>query len=193
MVCGLSFILFAGLANGFHLGLRTRAYSSLEHFKGHRGLGCSNHRRHEFNGHLSLQMSASGAINAPSPINMIIAGAPAAGKGTQCEVIKAETGAVHLSTGDILRAAVKEGTPLGQQAKAFMDGGQLVPDELIIGVVCDRLREADCQECGWLLDGFPRTAMQAQVRLTPTLTLLSLAALPQYLSVKKIVRVGLAR
>ena len=92
---------------------------------------------------------------------VIIAGAPAAGKGTQCEMIKAEFGLVHLSTGDILRAAVQAGTPLGVQAKAFMDGGQLVPDSLIIGVICDRLKEKDCEANGWLLDGFPRTKSQA--------------------------------
>lgn len=95
------------------------------------------------------------------PLKVIIAGAPAAGKGTQCEVIKSRYGLIHLSTGDILRAAVKAGTPLGLQAKAFMDAGKLVPDELIIGVVCDRLKQSDCVECGWLLDGFPRTKAQA--------------------------------
>jgi adenylate kinase len=92
---------------------------------------------------------------------VIIAGAPAAGKGTQCEMIKSEFGLVHLSTGDILRASVQQGTPLGLKAKAFMDGGQLVPDELIIGVICDRLKESDCEVNGWLLDGFPRTKSQA--------------------------------
>jgi adenylate kinase len=76
-------------------------------------------------------------------------------------VIKAKYGVVHLSTGDILRAAVKEGTELGKQAKAFMDGGKLVPDELIIGVVAERLNQPDCKAHGWLLDGFPRTKAQA--------------------------------
>ena len=94
-------------------------------------------------------------------LKIIIAGAPAAGKGTQCEVIKAKYGVVHLSTGDILRAAVKAGTELGLKAKAFMDAGQLVPDELIIGVVKDRLQQEDCKRNGWLLDGFPRTKSQA--------------------------------
>lgn len=93
---------------------------------------------------------------------IIIAGAPAAGKGTQCEIIKLNYGLVHLSTGDILRAAVKQGTALGLQAKEFMDNGQLVPDELITGVICDRLNEKDCQTNGWLLDGFPRTKSQAE-------------------------------
>jgi adenylate kinase len=96
---------------------------------------------------------------------VIIAGAPAAGKGTQCEMIKAKFGLVHLSTGDILRAAVKQGTPLGLKAKEFMDGGQLVPDELITAFVCDRLKADDCLMNGWLLDGFPRTKSQAEALL----------------------------
>jgi adenylate kinase len=95
-------------------------------------------------------------------LKVIIAGAPAAGKGTQCENIKRDFGVIHLSTGDILRAAVKEGTPLGVKAKGFMDAGQLVPDELITDVVCSRLKQPDCKEKGWLLDGFPRTKPQAE-------------------------------
>jgi len=97
-----------------------------------------------------------------SPVNIIIAGAPASGKGTQCEIIKEEFGVVHLSTGDMLRAAVAAGTEVGTQAKEFMDSGKLVPDEVIIGIIRDRLDEADCKEQGWLLDGFPRTAAQAE-------------------------------
>ena len=99
--------------------------------------------------------------NFPAP-KIIIAGAPAAGKGTQCEMIKLKLGLIHLSTGEILRTAVKEGTPLGIKAKAFMDEGQLVPDDLVIGVICDRLQEKDCETSGWLLDGFPRTKSQAE-------------------------------
>lgn len=93
---------------------------------------------------------------------LIIAGAPASGKGTQCEIIKEKYGVVHLSTGDMLRAAVAAGTDVGKQAKDFMDAGKLVPDEVIIGVVKDRLDESDCVESGWLLDGFPRTPAQAE-------------------------------
>ena len=103
--------------------------------------------------------AAEGA--AGSSPRLIIAGAPAAGKGTQCETIKSTFGVVHLSTGDILRAAVKAGRPRGVTAKGFMDAGQLVPDELITNVVCDRLKEEDCVTKGWLLDGFPRTRAQA--------------------------------
>ena len=97
----------------------------------------------------------------PIAPKIIIAGAPAAGKGTQCEIIKKELGVIHLSTGDMLRAAVKDGTELGVKAKEFMDAGQLVPDDLIINVVVERLQQPDCQSKGWLLDGFPRTRAQA--------------------------------
>jgi len=93
--------------------------------------------------------------------NVIIAGAPASGKGTQCEVIKEKFGVVHLSTGDMLRAAVAAGTEVGKLAKDYMDNGKLVPDDVIIGVVKDRLCASDCKDKGWLLDGFPRTQAQA--------------------------------
>jgi adenylate kinase len=106
----------------------------------------------------TLEMNSA----VPSPPRIIIAGAPAAGKGTQCEFIKSEFGVVHLSTGDMLRAAVQQGSDLGMKAKAFMDAGQLVPDDLIIDVVCDRLKQPDCISNGWLLDGFPRTKSQAE-------------------------------
>ena len=108
---------------------------------------------------------SNGLIMMSSPVRVpkiIIAGAPAAGKGTQCENIVNDLGVVHLSTGDMLRAAVKAGTELGLKAKAAMDSGLLVSDDLIIGVICDRLREDDCVKKGWLLDGFPRTKAQAE-------------------------------
>lgn len=95
------------------------------------------------------------------PLKVIISGAPASGKGTQCELIQAEYGVVHLSTGDMLRAAVASGSGLGKEAKRYMDGGELVPDALITDVVLARLAEADCRRLGWLLDGFPRTAAQS--------------------------------
>jgi adenylate kinase len=96
------------------------------------------------------------------PHKIIIAGAPASGKGTQCEFIREEFGVVHLSTGDMLRAAVKAGTPVGLEAKGYMDSGKLVPDSTIINVIVERLKESDCVEKGWLLDGFPRTGAQAE-------------------------------
>ena len=109
-----------------------------------------------------LRLYALSSHPSSRPAKIIIAGAPASGKGTQCEVIKDKFGVVHLSTGDILRAAVKEGTELGLKAKSYMDDGKLVPDELITNVICQRLNQEDCQTRGWLLDGFPRTKAQAE-------------------------------
>ncbi|KAL3821971.1 hypothetical protein ACHAXA_004459 [Cyclostephanos tholiformis] len=97
-----------------------------------------------------------------APFKLIIAGAPASGKGTQCELIKLKYGVIHLSTGDMLRAAVAAGSEVGKRAKDFMDAGKLVPDEVIIGAVKERLAAPDCVESGWLLDGFPRTPAQAK-------------------------------
>ena len=93
--------------------------------------------------------------------NVILFGAPGAGKGTQAQRIAKEYQIPHVSTGDMLRAAVKNGTPLGTKAKSFMDAGKLVPDDVIIGVVRERLAEADAAG-GFLLDGFPRTIPQGQ-------------------------------
>lgn len=92
---------------------------------------------------------------------IIIAGAPASGKGTQCEYIKSEYGCIHLSTGDMLRAAVAAGSDVGKEAKGYMESGGLVPDKVIIDIIVARLAEKDCMEKGWLLDGFPRTRAQA--------------------------------
>jgi len=97
-----------------------------------------------------------------SPTNLILLGPPGAGKGTQAEQLVQDYGAVHVSTGDMLRAAVASGTELGLKAKQFMDAGDLVPDELVIGIVRERLGGADIQERGVLLDGFPRTMAQAE-------------------------------
>jgi len=87
-------------------------------------------------------------------------GLPGAGKGTQAERIVEKYNIPHISTGDMFRAAIKDGTELGLQAKSFMDQGNLVPDEVTIGIVRERLSKADCQD-GFLLDGFPRTVAQA--------------------------------
>ncbi len=91
---------------------------------------------------------------------IVLLGAPGAGKGTQAKNLVDEKGFAHISTGDLLRAAVKEGTDLGKQAKSYMDAGELVPDGLIIDLMKERLAEPDAQE-GCLLDGFPRTTNQA--------------------------------
>lgn len=89
-------------------------------------------------------------------------GPPGAGKGTQAAFLEERYGVVHVSTGDILREAKAAGTPLGLLAKGYMDRGELVPDEVVIGLVRERLRQADVQEKGFLLDGFPRTVAQAE-------------------------------
>ncbi|CAM9311756.1 unnamed protein product, partial [Ectocarpus fasciculatus] len=96
------------------------------------------------------------------PPKLIIIGAPASGKGTQCEKIKEHFKVVHLSTGDMLREAVTQGVEAGLQAKAFMDKGELVPDQLVIGIILERIQHSDCVSRGWMLDGFPRTNVQAQ-------------------------------
>ena len=95
-------------------------------------------------------------------MKLILLGAPGAGKGTQADIIKKKLGIPTISTGNILRAAVKNGTPVGIRAKQYMDAGQLVPDDVIIGVVKERLQEPDCAD-GFILDGVPRTIAQAKV------------------------------
>jgi len=96
---------------------------------------------------------------------LIISGAPASGKGTQCEFIQKKYGVVHLSTGDILRAAVAADSEIGKVAKEYMDSGRLIPDHIMIDLVKNRLAEDDCKTKGWLLDGFPRTLEQASALL----------------------------
>jgi adenylate kinase len=94
-------------------------------------------------------------------VKLILLGAPGAGKGTVAKLLTEVDGSVQISTGDILRGAVQAGTELGKQADAFMKAGDLVPDELIMGIMEARLQEADCEK-GFLLDGFPRTIPQAE-------------------------------
>ena len=94
-------------------------------------------------------------------MNLILLGAPGAGKGTQAEVISAKLGIPQISTGNILREAVKNGTECGLQAKSFMESGALVPDEVVIGILKDRIADDDCKN-GFILDGFPRTVPQAE-------------------------------
>lgn len=93
-------------------------------------------------------------------MNIVLLGAPGAGKGTQAAKLVEKYHMAHISTGDILRAAVKNQTELGLEAKKYMDAGDLVPDELVIGLVKERLQDEDTQ-AGFILDGFPRTSMQA--------------------------------
>ena len=94
-------------------------------------------------------------------MKLILLGAPGAGKGTQADILAKLLGVPTISTGNILRAAVKNGTPVGLKAKEYMDAGALVPDEVIIGIIAERLAEPDCKN-GYILDGVPRTIPQAE-------------------------------
>jgi adenylate kinase len=94
-------------------------------------------------------------------MNLILVGPPGSGKGTQAKMLVDKYNIPQISTGDILREAVKEGSPLGKQAKDFMDKGALLPDEVVIGIIEERLKKPDCKG-GFILDGFPRTVAQAE-------------------------------
>ena len=98
-------------------------------------------------------------------MNIIFLGPPGAGKGTQAQLVCQRLGIPQVSTGDMLRAAIAAGTEMGRKAKEYMDQGQLVPDEVVIGIVKDRLADPDCQK-GYILDGFPRTVEQAKALST---------------------------
>jgi adenylate kinase len=104
-------------------------------------------------------------------MRIILLGPPGAGKGTQAKAITERFGIPQISTGDILRSAVRDGTPMGVRAKVFMDSGALVPDEVVVGIVCERLQRSDCSS-GFILDGFPRTVAQADA-LHKTLVLMN--------------------
>jgi len=94
-------------------------------------------------------------------VNLLIMGPPGAGKGTQAEMLAKELNIKNISTGDMFRAAIKQGTEMGRKAKEYMDMGELVPDSVVVGIVKDRLNQPDCAR-GFLLDGFPRTVVQAE-------------------------------
>ena len=94
-------------------------------------------------------------------MKLILLGAPGAGKGTQAEILCDKLGIPTISTGNVLRAAVKDGTPMGQKAKSYMDAGALVPDDVIVGIVKERLAQPDCAN-GFILDGMPRTIAQGE-------------------------------
>ena len=94
-------------------------------------------------------------------MNLILLGAPGAGKGTQAAVISERLNIPQISTGNIIREALRSGTEMGLKAKSFMDAGKLVPDEVVIGIIKDRLANDDCKD-GFILDGFPRTIPQAE-------------------------------
>ena len=105
--------------------------------------------------------SSDSSIARVSELNLILLGPPGAGKGTQAERLQDDFPIAYVATGDMLRQAVKDGTDLGREAKAFMDRGELVPDEVISGVIIDAVKGSDCED-GFLLDGFPRTVAQAE-------------------------------
>ncbi len=94
-------------------------------------------------------------------MKIVLLGPPGAGKGTQAEILVKKLLVPHISTGDMFRAAISSGTELGKEAKSYMDKGQLVPDEVTVGIIRDRIAQSDCKE-GFLLDGFPRTIAQAE-------------------------------
>ncbi|KAA8538765.1 hypothetical protein F0562_028340 [Nyssa sinensis] len=97
----------------------------------------------------------------PEPLKIMISGAPASGKGTQCELITKKYGLVHIAAGDLLRAEVAAGSENGRRAKEYMEKGKLVPNEIVVMMVKERLLQSDSQENGWLLDGYPRSLSQA--------------------------------
>ncbi|CAN1147772.1 Adenylate kinase 2, chloroplastic [Linum perenne] len=101
------------------------------------------------------------SAKADLPLRIMISGAPASGKGTQCELITKKYNLVHIAAGDLLRAEIASGSENGKQAKEYMEKGQLVPDEIVVMMVKDRLMQPDSLENGWLLDGYPRSSSQA--------------------------------
>ncbi|MBT5632330.1 MAG: adenylate kinase [Nitrospina sp.] len=105
-------------------------------------------------------------------MRLILLGPPGAGKGTQAKMLREKFQIPQISTGDILRHAVKDNTDLGIRAKSFMDAGQLVPDDVVVGLIKERIKQADC-ETGFILDGFPRTMIQAE-KLSETLAEMAL-------------------
>ena len=156
---GVFLVLLQQVASTHMLGNQRRLMKSTSSFEStHPTISTSTSHNNQMK--MSLEETKKSKIKLAPKI--IIAGAPASGKGTQCEVLTTNFGVIHLSTGDILREAVKTGTELGLKAKFFMDNGKLVPDELIIDVICERLKQPDCLARGWLLDGFPRTKVQAE-------------------------------
>ncbi|GJP54976.1 hypothetical protein CLOM_g13973 [Closterium sp. NIES-68] len=132
---------------------------------------------------------AAPAAAALRPLRVMISGAPASGKGTQCELIVQKYGLTHISAGDLLRAEVAAGTEGGRQAKAHMDAGRLVPDEVVVTIVKNRLAQPDAQSKGWLLDGYPRSLSQAHALLALDITpdVFILLDVPQDILVERVV------
>lgn len=142
---------FPSLPFNFHLSLRSDHFITSCHAR----LSSSPNPRV----HPKFVVMASGGESRP--LRVMISGAPASGKGTQCELITGKYGLVHIAAGDLLRAEIASGSENGKRAKEYMDKGQLVPDEIVVMMVKDRLMQPDSQEKGWLLDGYPRSLSQA--------------------------------
>src|SRR5262249_19531755 len=127
--------------------------------------GGSRHDRRDRDAHDHAQLrglhEARSDPGASLTVRLVLMGTPGAGKGTQASLLARRFGACHVSTGDMLRDAARRKTPLGDQAKSYMDDGRLLPDDVVIGIVADRLAAPDCLN-GFLLDGFPRTVVQAE-------------------------------
>ncbi|KAA6418366.1 MAG: putative adenylate kinase chloroplastic-like [Trebouxia sp. A1-2] len=107
-------------------------------------------------------VASSNGSHSKEPMRVMISGAPATGKGTQCSRIVEKFGLVHISAGDLLRAEVAAGTTAGKEAASYMDSGNLVPNSVVVEMVVNRLEQPDVQEHGWLLDGYPRSGDQAE-------------------------------
>jgi len=120
---------------------------------------CKRHRSSSFGSKRKSQVSISASSKPPA---LMIAGAPASGKGTQCKLLVERRGVVHVSAGDLLRAEVAASTENGNLAKGYMDQGELVPSWLVVDMMSARLKQEDCVRNGWLADGFPRSREQAR-------------------------------
>ncbi|XP_057251801.1 adenylate kinase, chloroplastic isoform X1 [Beta vulgaris subsp. vulgaris] len=140
---------FSSLSFNSHPSLSFRFHQSLSPRH-----SCKHHHHH-------LNFSVMASTGNSRPLRIMISGAPASGKGTQCELITGKYGLVHIAAGDLLRAEISCGSENGKRAKEYMDKGQLVPDEIVVMMVKDRLLQPDSQEKGWLLDGYPRSLSQA--------------------------------
>ncbi|KAJ7544772.1 hypothetical protein O6H91_09G092600 [Diphasiastrum complanatum] len=118
-------------------------------------------KRHKWAVH-NMTPGRAKAKHEAEPLKVMIAGAPASGKGTQCELISKKYGLTHIATGDLLRAEVAAGTEYGKKAKEYMDQGKLVPDEVVVTMVTQKLAQSHAKKKGWLLDGYPRSLSQAE-------------------------------
>lgn len=128
-----------------------------------------------------------GSAKKQEPLRVMISGAPASGKGTQCELITKKYDLVHIAAGDLLRAEIAAGTENGRRAKEYMDKGQLVPNEIVVTMVKERLMSPDSQEKGWLLDGYPRSSSQAVALKEFPPDLFILLEVPEEILVERVV------